>query len=77
MKKDKSKKISINISRHNQEPIGSVIIEIDQSFTMKDYALCIDSLVQKMKRGLLEIAVENEVEKHSLAPEDFDAEKRD
>lgn len=77
MKKDESKKISINISRQNQEPIGSVIIEIDQNFTMKDYALCIDPLVQKLKRGILEIAIENEVEKHSLAPGDFDAEKRD
>lgn len=78
MKKDGSKKISINISRYNKESIGSVIVEIDENFNMKDYLLGIDMLVQKMKRSILEIVIENEVDKHSLDLEkNFDVQKRD
>lgn len=77
MKKDEASKLSINISRDNQELVGNVIIDINQSFTLKDYGVCIDTLINKIKRGLLEIAVENEIEKHSITLEDLNAKKRD
>lgn len=62
----KPKHIEIIINNGDKKGIVSIRISADEDFGLKQLVVTIDEITRNIKRGLLEIALENEEQKHNL-----------
>lgn len=62
----KPKHIEIIINNGDKKGIASIRISADEDFGLKQFVVTIDEITRKIKRGLLEIALDNEEQKHNL-----------